>query len=337
MTITHGGNIFAISRERGWDWREVADFSASINPLGLAPAVMDSIRSALDRIVHYPERESAQLRQKLAELWDIEESQILLGNGATELLHWFARVERQPAVTLAVPAFSEFYRAYPEARCVDAVTPEEWPREGLLVLTQPNNPTGRVLSPDLLEPWLLSTTNPVMIDESFLEFTGLSSSACLLRRRPQLYILRSLTKFYALPGLRIGALLASAETLVRWRPQREPWQVNVLAEEAGLAAIADLEHSRRTREFVAAERDWLFRQLSGLTGVRPVASHANYLLVELDYPASQLSSHLLEDKILIRDCTGFPGIRGNAVRIAVRTRPENERLIAKWREFSCAF
>jgi threonine-phosphate decarboxylase len=336
MTVTHGGNIFEISRERGWDWHDVTDFSASINPLGPAPGVIDAIRSALDRIQHYPEREPVRLKHALAKAWTIDEEQIVLGNGATELLHWFARVEPQRAVTLAVPAFSEFYRAWREARCVDVAKPETWPRNGLLVLTQPDNPTGRVISPDLLEPWLLNTSNPVMIDESFLEFTGLSSSASLLDIRPQLYILRSLTKFHALPGLRIGALLAAADTLARWQPQREPWQVNVLAEAAALAAIADREHARRTVEFIASERAWLLGQLSSLAGVRPAQSHANYIFVKLEYAASSLYAHFLESKILVRDCTGTPGIAGEAVRIAVRTRPENERLIARWKEFPCA-
>jgi threonine-phosphate decarboxylase len=348
MTVQHGGNIFAISRERGWDWRDVADFSASINPLGPSPKVADAIRAALDRIPHYPEREPARLREALAHLWEIDQEQILLGNGATELLHFFARVERSGArthacsvgthadTTLAVPVFSEFFRAYPSAHCVPAANPEHWPQAGLLVLTQPNNPTGQTLPPAVLEDWLLNTHNPVIIDESFLEFTGLPSAARLLNRRPHLYVLRSLTKFYALPGLRVGALLASSEALARWRPQREPWQVNVLAEEAAMAAIGDRDHGRRTLQFVAAERDWLRAQLSLLPGVRVHPSCANYLLLDLDYPASQLYDYLLESKILVRVCTGSPGIAGEAVRIAVRARVDNERLIAAWKEYRCS-
>ena len=117
---------------------------------------------------------------------------------------------------------------------------------------------------------------------------------------------------------------------------REPWQVNVLAEEAALAAIADREHGRRTLEFVAAERDWLFRQSRGASTAyirsrrMPTTCSCAWTT-----PHAQLIAHLLENKILIRDCTGSPGIRGEAVRIAVRTRAENERLIASWKEFSC--
>jgi threonine-phosphate decarboxylase len=328
MTPVHGGNIFAITRERGWDWRDVADFSASINPLGPSPAVKPAICAALDRIEHYPEREPSRLAKALANLWHVGESQILLGNGATELLHFHARIDENPIVTLAMPVFSEFHRAYPQARCTPAEHLEQWPREGLLVLTQPNNPTGAVLDPDTLEQWLLGTANPVLIDESFIEFTGLASASRLIDRRPELYILRSLTKFYALPGLRVGALLASAKTIARWRLRREPWQVNVLAEEAALAAIADKPHARRSLEFVASERAWMLEQLSALPGVETAPSHANYLFVRVDYPPPQLYNHMLERKILIRECEG-------AVRVAVRPRPENERLIAAWKEFRC--
>jgi len=329
MTPAHGGNIFEISRERGWDWRDVADFSASINPLGPAPGVEPAIRAAVERIRHYPEREPLRLARALARLWHVEESQILLGNGATELLHFHARTDAHERVTLALPVFSEFFRAYPRARCTPAAKSDAWPREGLLVLTQPDNPTGDILNPEMLERWLLGTTNPVMIDESFLDFTGLPSMARMLARRPALYILRSLTKFYALPGLRVGALLAAEETVARWRPRREPWQVNVLAEEAALAAIADEEHARRSLEYVVREREWLLGQLGELPGVHTSPSHANYLLARLDYPPHELYEHMLERKILIRECEG-------AVRVAVRTRAENERLVASWREFRCA-
>ena len=329
MTPLHGGNIFEISRERGWDWRDVADFSASINPLGPSPRVEPAIRAALDRIRHYPEREPARLVRALARLWNVEESEILLGNGATELLHFHARTEQYDAVTLAVPVFSEFLRAYPQARCTSAVNSREWPREGLLVLSQPNNPTGAIVDPEALERWLLGTTNPVLIDESFLDFTGLPSASRLLDRRPDLYILRSLTKFYALPGLRVGALLAAEDTMARWRPRREPWQVNVLAEEAALAAIADEAHARRSIAFVASERAWMLGELASLPGVHTAPAHANYLFVHLDYSARELYQHMLASKILIREYDG-------AVRVAVRTRAENERLIACWREFRCA-
>jgi threonine-phosphate decarboxylase len=327
--------VFAVAREHGWDWREVLDFSASINPLGPAPGVKPAIFQAIDRIAHYPEREPLRLRQALARAWSVEENRILLGNGATELIFFVSRMFATLPVTLALPVFSEFHRAFGQARTASLMDTATWPREGLLVLTRPANPTGWTLALDTLKTHLESTDHPVLVDESFLEFSGSHSACALLAQHPQMAILRSLTKFYALPGLRIGALLGSVAAVRQWREHREPWQVNVLAEEAALAALSDSEHAARSLEFVRAERLWLFERLRTLARVEPVASDANFLYVRTGYPALALCSFLLRRKILIRNCTGWPGLSGEAVRIAVRERRENERLLGAWGEFAC--
>lgn len=331
MNPSHGGNLFAISRQMGWDWRETLDFSASINPLGPSPKAIEAIRRSLDRIAHYPEPEPEELARALARAWKIEPEQILLGNGATELLHFFARVLCFEKVTLAIPVFSEFHRAFPKAACVPVDA--RWPRRGLLVVTQPTSPLGNLLD---LEEFARRTTHPLLVDESFLEFTGAQSIARLLGVRPNLYVLRSLTKFHALAGLRLGALLSDAAAIARLRKRREPWQVNTLAAQAALAALADAAHAARTLEYVRRERAWLSAQLETLEGVHPQPSAANFLLVALDYPASNLIRHLRDYKILVRDCTGWPGVNfKSAIRLAVRTRKQNQRLIEAWREFRC--
>lgn len=335
--VKHGGNVFAFSRNRGWDWHDVLDFSASINPLGPAPGVSRAICAAVDRIVHYPEREPAILQQALSKTWQVPASCVMTGNGATELLHFFARVRRFSHVTLAAPAFSEFHRAYPKATLVDAARSQTWPDSGLFVLTQPANPTGHIFDPEWLESYLRATSHAVLVDESFLDFTGLRSMARLIEERPLLYVLRSLTKFYALPGLRLGALLAAREEIERLQTYREPWQVNVLAEAAVLAALDDPHHTARTIEFVNSEREWLCTRINELDRVSCQPSAANYLWTRLDYPAAPLARFLEDRRILIRDCTGWPGLPAEpSVRVAVRTRAENEVLLAAWKEFPCA-
>lgn len=336
MAITHGGDIFAVAAARGWDWRDVADFSASINPLGPSARVRRAICNTVDRIQHYPEREPKRLREVLAAKWEVTSGQILLGNGATELIFFLSRVLQENEVNLAAPIFSEFHRAFPAAQTVNLGDSKTWPDRGTLVLTTPANPTGQNINIRDLVTRLDQTKDSVVVDESFLEFSGSPSVAGLLEAYPQLIILRSLTKFYALPGLRVGALIGNSALLDEWRKVREPWQVNVLAEEAALAAVADETHSRASINFVVAERKWLFEAINSLPGAAPVESNANFLYVPLEFRAQDLVDHLLRHKILVRNCTDWPGLSGEAIRVAVRTRPENERLIEAWSTFSCA-
>ncbi len=321
--MTHGGRLFAAAAARGWDWRDMLDFSANINPLGPSPLVQPAIEAALGRIAHYPDSHPRGLLAALSDVWRVPVESLLLGNGATELIHFLPRVVEGP-VTIAVPAFTEFHRVFPQAAAVSVSNPATWPRDGWLIVTRPVNPTGAM--PDLL-PWLDATRNPVLVDESFLEFTGAASVAL---RRSNVYVLRSLTKFYALPGLRLGALVGSPDTIGQWSALRDPWAVNTLAAAAGEAAVRDLDHGRRTLELVRAERD---RLRAAIPDACP--SHANFLCATLTGAASRAAAFLEDRGILIRDCTGWPGVEGSrTIRIAVRTRAENERLIEAWKELS---
>jgi threonine-phosphate decarboxylase len=334
MNTLHGGRLFAIARERGWDWREILDFSASINPLGPSPTVFEAIRSAAGEIAHYPESHPRELIEALANEWNVNPANVLLGNGATDLIHFLGTLFRNDPVTLCVPVFSEFHRTFPQAALAPISQPNLWSTSGVTVVTRPVNPTGELVS---CEEWLARTTNSVIVDESFIEFAEARSLAKLVATRPNLIVLRSLTKFYGIPGLRVGALVASPDSIARWKNLRDPWSVNVLAIRAASAAIADREHSRRSLETVRTEREWLTRELAAIDGVTVCPSAANFLFAHLPYGAANLAAFLEDRKMLIRDCTGWPGIEGgNSVRVAVRTRPDNERLIAAWKEFRCA-
>lgn len=327
MNLAHGGNVFALARSRGWDWQDVLDLSANINPLGPSPHVREAIIEAIGRTVHYPDAEPARLLERLSEMWSVPAHCILAGNGATELLHFAARVWPQPDVTVVTPAFSEFHRAYPNARLARWDAMADWPARGLVILTQPNNPLGQAVDCGALREWLLATHHPVMIDESFLEFTDLPSAMRLVGRRENLLVLRSLTKFHALPGLRIGALAGSPGLMAALRRHREPWQVNTLAEAAALAALSDLPHMRATVEYVRREREFLADGLARSRQVAALPTVANYYLLQVAGSAAALCSRLLESKVIVRNCTGWPGVDGEAVRIAIRTRAENEQFL----------
>jgi len=335
LTITHGGNIFAIARDRGWDWRTVLDLSASINPLGPAPGVRAAVEGALDRIAHYPCPRPRDLEQALAAHWRVSPSQVMAGGGATELVHFIARAGWNGPTALATPVWSEFYRVFPHALRVSLDAVESWPQRGLLVLSQPVNPTGQAIPVELLRRAIAAREGPILIDESFIEFTRLESAVWWAEHHPNLLVLRSLSKFHALPGLRVGALVGSPEWMERLARRREPWQVNTLAEAAALAALADHDHAERTRQLVEQERHWLLDQLSGLDGLKIHPGAANFLFAETAQPASEVCAWFLDRRIILRNCTGLPGVSGQAIRFAVRTRPENERFVQAARECFC--
>jgi threonine-phosphate decarboxylase len=153
--------------------------------------------------------------------------------------------------------------------------------------------------------------------------------------RPRLFVLRSLTKFHAIPGLRIGALMGPDADIADLRHAREPWQVNVLAEAAVIASLQDQEYAESTRCFVARERPWMAERLAELGGVTVEPSCVNFLYARVDYDPEPLCAFLLAQKILLRNCSRWIGLEQPAVRLAVRTREENTRLLAAWREFRC--
>ncbi|MCW5982867.1 MAG: histidinol-phosphate aminotransferase family protein [Bryobacteraceae bacterium] len=317
------------------DWREVLDLRLDINPLGPSPAVRPAIKRAIDWIIHYPERTPQILRRRLANLWNVRPEQILLGNGTTELIYFLARAWLREASVIAVPARGEYFHAHRHAERVDWRNPEQWPDKGLLIVSNPNAVCGLPLPFDRFRNSLLATNNPVLVDESFIEFTDLPSAMTLLEQRPNLFVLRSMSNFYALPGLRIGALIGRAGAIDSLLEQREPWQVNVVAEAAALVAIEDREHAERSKQVVAEERQWMWSELRSLPSISPIRGEANFFLIHLAGGAADLCEWLRQRKVLVDNRSGSPGVDGEAIRLAIRTRPENARVIALLREYIC--
>ncbi|MGO9241065.1 MAG: pyridoxal phosphate-dependent aminotransferase [Bryobacteraceae bacterium] len=332
----HGESLFAISRTRGWDWRAVLDLSASINPLGPPPGVRPAIQAALDRIACYPAPMPLELESALAAAWRVAPEMVLAGGGATELLHFFARVGWHGPAALVTPVWPAFYRAFPHALHLPLDDPYCWPQRGLLALGQPVNPTGEEIPANILRRAIASREGPVLVDESFIDFTPLDSAVAWCADHPNLLVLRSLSGFYALPGLRVGALVGSPQSIARLRRRREPFTVGVLAAAAALAALADADYPAHSRALIAAERGWLLEQLGALDGLQLTPGAANFLFASTARPAQQVVDWFLDRQILLHNCTGQPGIPGQAIRFAIRTRPENERFVAAAREFFCA-
>jgi threonine-phosphate decarboxylase len=348
-TFEHGGNVFAMARALGIAPEELADFSASINPLGPAPGVREALSASFDRIVHYPDREAAELRRALAGFHGIDVSLIAVSNGSTELIYLLPRIVEGRRGLIVAPAFSEYARSLEKS----GWTAEYFtlsPADGfdfsleslaarleegfdLLFLCNPANPTGALLPLAVVEKIHSLCRNAgtfLVIDEAFMDFCEAESAKRLICAAGGGVVLRSMTKFYAIPGLRLGYAMGPAEVIGRFSSCLEPWSVNTPAQVAGVASLADPAYHALTIRHNAEERGFLARGLSSLPGPVPYPSAANYLLVELrnGLSASQLRDELLRKRILIRDCSNFTGLDGRFFRVAVHGRDDNRRLLA---------
>lgn len=345
----HGGNVFAVARSLGVSTEEILDFSASINPLGPAPGVREALASAYDLLVHYPDSDCTELREALAQSHGVEPANICVANGSTQLIYLLSRLAPGKRALVIAPAFSEYARALTrdcwglEQFILETTDGFAFPfdrlekslRDGydILILVNPGNPTGRLYSlSEVREIDRLCRAAGcfLVLDEAFMDFCEEGSAKHYATEREGILILRSMTKFYALPGVRLGYAIGKTSIIDRLAALREPWSVNTPAQAAGLASLADAGYAAATRKLVISGRAHLLAGLAAITGLSPFPSAANYLLVEVTggKSAGELAGQLLAKFILIRVCGNFAGLDNRFFRVAVRGSEENERLLA---------
>jgi threonine-phosphate decarboxylase len=351
--------VFAAARLRGVSPEHILDFSANINPLGPSPKALRRLRRDLALIRFYPDTENSELRHLVAEETAIPDDCILFGNGATALLHLIPRVLKPRTAVVLEPGFSEYSSALEQEGCrIDRLVlrPEtrfqlegevlfetlQRVRPDLLILGNPNNPTGNVLPRPLLTQLIHVCSERcihLVLDESFIDFAPYPSLAFEAAKHPGIVVVRSLTKFWALPGLRVGYLVAHRALVEKLSARCEPWSVNLLASVAAAESLRDLKYRDKTLNLIRQERTFLTDQLAALAWLEPLPSETNFLLVRILTPritSTRLCERLEQRNILIRDASSFPGLGPRYFRVAVRSRSDNQRLIDELRAISNA-
>lgn len=347
----HGGNLTQAARKYGLPVKDITDFSANINPLGPSRKLLSAVTENLQLISSYPDPDCTELKAELAKYLGVKEERLLMGNGAAELVYLLVRVLRCRRALIPVPTFCEYALAVlcQGGEVLELPMPEEdgfrlpvdeiigsLPDVDLLFLCNPNNPTGRLTGRKtiltILEKACLHGVM-VLIDEAFMDFVTrreLFSVINLAGQHPNLAVLYSMTKFFGIPGLRLGAIAGPEELLSRMNAAKDPWNVNVLAQVAGAAGLRDFEHMQNTCHIVNFEKNSLFRQLVSLPGVKPLPAAANFILVDVagsGFSSVELTELLGRQGVLVRECSDFNGLAGRYLRLAVKTRPENEKLL----------
>lgn len=343
MALTHGGDRVGYRLQYGCD---PLDFSANIAPLGVPEPVTRAICAAAGTSDAYPDPLCRKLCAVLSEKMGVSPEYILCGNGAADLIFRLVSAQKPRRALLPVPAFSEYEAALSAVGCAierhlltaeDAflLTPRILPAItdtlDLLILTNPNNPTGRTIAPALLDQILTHALDhgvTVLLDECFCALLDAPSQHTRRRdlaRYPNLVLLDALTKSHGMAGVRLGyALSADTFLLEAMRAAGQPWAVSSLAEAAGVAALSDHAYLDAVRALLQTERVFLREGLSQL-GLSPIGE-ANFLF--FFYPCPDFAARLAARGILIRDCSDFSGLTPGYYRVAVRTRLENETLLA---------
>jgi threonine-phosphate decarboxylase len=353
----HGGDVYAWARQARADPESLVDFSASINPLGPPASARRAFQKSYSDAKRYPEPYCEQLKEALAKHHGMKPDEILIGNGSTQLIYLLCFALRPRKALVVGPAFSEHANALILAGAkvsflsltadLDFKFSTEdfmaaWEKAPQLAfLTTPNSVTGRLIPKTEIEKiarFALLKRRFLVIDEAFIDFVEWESVKQLVRNNPFLIVLRSLTKYYALPGLRLGYLLAHSQGAAQLAAYLEPWSVNGPAQTVARACLADRNFALKTDRWLRQERDFLTQGLIALKQFQPYPSSTNFLLVRIVNSASAagLRSFLLHRKILVRACDSFTGLGSNYFRVAVRQRKDNLLLLEALREWTVA-
>ena len=339
MIQLHGGNTGSLPG--------VIDFSANINPLGMPDGVRDALSGSIDGAEQYPDPYCTELRQRLAEHEKISPDNIVCGNGAADLIYRIVHAFRPQKAVVCAPSFGEYTRALNEAGCsiaehllteengfvlTDSILDELDGSVDICFLCTPNNPTGLLIEPELLERTARRCEeNGILLvcDECFMGFVRDGDKYSLRRFiSGNCIILKAFTKLYAMPGLRLGyAVCGSAETSQRIAESGQFWSVSSLAQAAGTAALGEEDYTERTVDFIVAEKDYLISSMRDM-GIRVYGSEADFVFFR-SLPG--LCEKMLSEGILIRDCQSFHGLEDGFYRIAVRGHEDNTRLITALR------
>jgi threonine-phosphate decarboxylase len=353
QSYDHGGNIFSVALTLGVPPDEITDFSASINPLGISANVHDSLICAMGSLVHYPDSSHSDLKQALAKYHKLSPANFAIANGSTELIYFLPAMLPGKKALIISPSFSEYVRALeqnlwevqhfilsPDSNfAIDTARLERELAGGIdvLYLCNPGNPNGTLYPQRLIKKiYNLCTASGtfLVLDEAFMDFCEETSAKRFVVRSENVIVLRSMTKFFGIPGLRLGYSISNVPLAESLKSMGGPWSVNTLAQVGGVAALQDVEHNRRTIEFIVQERRKLQKSLEQFPRFKVYPSSANFLLLEIKegMSARELKERLMHHGILIRDCSSFMGLSGGFFRIAVRSSEENQRLLECFRK-----
>ncbi|MBI1820999.1 MAG: threonine-phosphate decarboxylase [Nitrospirae bacterium] len=351
MYSGHGGNLSEVQEKYGWCSEEVIDFSTNVNPLGIPPSALKAFENSFKEVGAYPDSQSRTLLRKASAHYALSSTEILAGNGTTEFIFLIPRVFPVSSVLIFSPTYSDYETSAKLAGCqvhfggsnlrpsihdFHSILLEHRGKVKLVFLCNPNNPTGVCFSAEQVR-WLIQRHPSFLfvVDEAYIDFVNAPAASLLnFPLEKNVIVLKSLTKIFNIPGLRLGFAFASEALIQKLEHFKEPWTVNTPAQKVGEALLDEKSFLDETRIFVEKSKAGLFHLLNQFKELEPFTSEANYFLIRLvgELKAEALKRDLLKEKILIRSCHQWRGLGPDFFRIAVKKEEDHHRLFAVLRQ-----
>ncbi len=347
---THGGNSRAIAEASGIDPDKIIDFSASINPLSPPGCVSQLLLETPRLLQQYPDPHCSIITERISQTTEIPKNWIRVTNGSTEMIYLLPHLlKEKQEVAIFDPCFSEYEKAFRafgiqthsiplnaakgfQANPISLFSKLDTIQQlGAVVLGNPASPTGKLYGEFLipLQTYCEERDIVLIVDEAFIDFSSTQNSAWnLIKNKSNLILIRSLTKFYSIPGLRVGYGVLHPEKIKQIAPRQYPWSVNALAQTVGAEVILDKTFQEKTRSWTQNERDFMVQALSAINAIEVFPSAANYLLFRIrnNSEPMDLYQYLISQSLLIRNCGNFNGLDESFFRISFKERKENQKL-----------
>ncbi len=346
----HGGNIYSLQRSGK---RDILDYSSNINPLGVPESLKKAIQENFSVLEKYPDINYMELREKIGKYNNISKDNVIVGNGATEVLFLYMKVLKPENVLIVAPTFAEYERAlktveskidFFELREKDnfvidiSELKEKSKNYDLVVICNPNNPTGKFISLDKIDDlnrYLEKNGTKLFLDESFIEFKkGWDKETALNLKSKNIFILRALTKFFALPGIRLGyGLTYDKNIILKINEIREPWSVNAFADLAGKIILDDSPYIEKTEKWIEEERKFFIDELKKIDRIKVYDTETNFVLIKFKTMTAEIfRNKMIEKNILVRNASNFKFLNEYFVRLSIKDREKNIKVLESIKE-----
>jgi len=340
--VIHGGIL-----SKNTSFSGILDFSSNVIPSAVPKGVKNTIKKQIKKISEYPDINSSKLLSALKKYTKIPKSNLIIGNGAVEIIYNFcnAFLSRDTAVLIPIPTFGEyevasklndskisFFKTFDLTKNLNSFI-SRIPKNGCIFICNPNNPTGKlILKKDLLQiiRKAKKLNSIVFVDECFIELVPKSNESIIsyIKKFDNLIVLRTLTKSFGLAGIRIGYAASSKYIISILKKIKIPWSVNLLAEYAAITALNNSSHISKSNTIIDKEYNFLKNKIAKINGFEPFESSTNFILIKTTKDSSKLQKKLLEKKILVRDCKNFHGLNNHFIRIAIKSHKANIKLVS---------